>query len=1192
MLIKGIDLPEILLRAQEAGELVVFAGAGVSCPPPSNLPLFDGLAEKLGENSGISRDKDEPADHYLGRLKKKGINVHERSARILVNDFTKPHDLHRHLLKLFPSSQGLRVVTTNFDVHFSTVSKELFGENSDIYYAPALPLGDDFSGIVYLHGCAGRQSKDCILTDEDFGRAYLTRAWASRFLASMFSRYVVLFVGYSHNDIVMSYLARGLPPAEKPSRFALTTSDRNSSWEYLGVVPIFYETCEGENRHQAITNSISEWVSEIQRGLFEKAERIRTTAEAKPPLEGEDSDYIVYCLSNKDTARIFFKHAKKPEWVSWLEKHQFVQPLFKREAVLQDFENQLAMWLVERFLVEHSQELMSLVQRFNCRLSSQMCWYIWCRLFGRNRDAQSAIPTAVFSQWVAILLEQPHYMLPPDSWAELTTVCQFPEDKATAVHLFAQITKPRLVLGQGWRTSGEEAEGGAAVDFNIQFQLGHEEYWTRQAWEKLFHPNLATFARDLEPIVFYHLNLANSLRSLSLPPDPSFDVFAVHRQSIAPDSQDQFPNAIDVLIDAARDILDHFLQIQPQYAAGRIEIYFESAVPIFRRLAIYGTGKRADLSPDAKLSWIEQNDLLYTFKTDVFWLLEQCYLKGSEQARKRIIDKALMGSKDWEKIKDIGERTKQYEIFNLLVWLHRIAPDCNITREALNSVKEKYPDFGEREYPQFDHWSGGVQSIDPTAGLNSEEILRKDPMDVYDEMLKCKPRTPFERNRSNYCYAISAAVAKRPEWGINWVQMLSAKKLVDADLWYCVCQGWSNANLSPEQWELVLDVGERIDAPVEFFSAFADVLKNGSRKESYSLPDDSMARAAAVAVRIWDLALEKTPVEKDKSDDWLGDAINRPGGKLAEFWLQRISSARKEAAENWVGIPQNIKDHLTDMLHGTSGASAYARVVLASQLHYFFSLDNQFAMAELLPLFEWQTDESRAEQCWHGFLFWGRWLPGFSDELLPHFTETISRNARFTGRVRDTLIYQIAGVALFRIGNPLAGGWFSDVIQKLQEKDLIQLASAMDRYLGDVETPVAEKIWETWLAEYWNMRLLNVPKQLLPGEANEFACFAFSVGRYFPDAVKLAIKMKSTLIFGHTPVFLRLDQKKQLVRNFPNAVADYILLYLESPSTYLFADEKVANIWRELCQGGASREKLNKIREAMFRLGHDPGEPQ
>jgi len=85
MLIKGIDIPDELLRAQAAGEMVVFAGAGVSDPPPSSLPLFGGLAAQIGSGTGVEKEKEDPEDRYLGRLKKKGVRVHEAAARILVN---------------------------------------------------------------------------------------------------------------------------------------------------------------------------------------------------------------------------------------------------------------------------------------------------------------------------------------------------------------------------------------------------------------------------------------------------------------------------------------------------------------------------------------------------------------------------------------------------------------------------------------------------------------------------------------------------------------------------------------------------------------------------------------------------------------------------------------------------------------------------------------------------------------------------------------------------------------------------------------------------------------------------------------------------------------------------------------------------------------------------------------------------
>jgi hypothetical protein len=62
MRIKNVDFLAPLLEAQQVGSLVVFAGAGVSMPPPSNYPNFDSLAEQavggvvVREQYGEQRD--------------------------------------------------------------------------------------------------------------------------------------------------------------------------------------------------------------------------------------------------------------------------------------------------------------------------------------------------------------------------------------------------------------------------------------------------------------------------------------------------------------------------------------------------------------------------------------------------------------------------------------------------------------------------------------------------------------------------------------------------------------------------------------------------------------------------------------------------------------------------------------------------------------------------------------------------------------------------------------------------------------------------------------------------------------------------------------------------------------------------------------------------------------------------------
>ena len=67
MKISGIDFPEPLLNALRDGELIVFAGAGVSMGEPAKLPDFKDLTQAIGQGTGEELQDREPEDDYLGR---------------------------------------------------------------------------------------------------------------------------------------------------------------------------------------------------------------------------------------------------------------------------------------------------------------------------------------------------------------------------------------------------------------------------------------------------------------------------------------------------------------------------------------------------------------------------------------------------------------------------------------------------------------------------------------------------------------------------------------------------------------------------------------------------------------------------------------------------------------------------------------------------------------------------------------------------------------------------------------------------------------------------------------------------------------------------------------------------------------------------------------------------------------------
>ena len=252
----SIEVPSELVDAARAGELVVFVGAGVSMDPPSSLPSFRKLVADIGTLTGTpATDADfERPDRFLGRLADQGVDVHGLVADAVDLPGSAPNRVHHAIVALAHAHGPIRVVTTNYDHHLTTATREA-GINPDIFLGPALPVGHDFEGLVHLHGALGQEARRLIVTDTDFGHAYLREAWAARFLEQMFAKFAVAFIGYRHGDIVMQYMARSL--GRDGRRFVFTDAGDLPDWESLGLTPIPYEL-RGES-HEALPESLERW---------------------------------------------------------------------------------------------------------------------------------------------------------------------------------------------------------------------------------------------------------------------------------------------------------------------------------------------------------------------------------------------------------------------------------------------------------------------------------------------------------------------------------------------------------------------------------------------------------------------------------------------------------------------------------------------------------------------------------------------------------------------------------------------------------------------------------------------------------------------------------------------------------------------------------------------------------------------
>jgi hypothetical protein len=164
------------------------------------------------------------------------------------------------------------------------------------------------------------------------------------------------------------------------------------------------------------------------------------------------------------------------------------------------------------------------------------------------------------------------------------------------------------------------------------------------------------------------------------------------------------------------------------------------------------------------------------------------------------------------------------------------------------------------------------------------------------------------------------------------------------------------------------------------------------------------------------------------------------------------------------------------------------RVVIASKAHYFLWVDPEWARKELLPLFDWDLDATRAAQAWQGLLSWGR----VTAELLEALTPAAVQLASHLDEVGDRRKRYGSFIAIAAANipdDPLAKPWFGAFLDRASDEDFAQFTWKVDKILESLQTKQKSEIWRNWLKRYLEHRIEFPPEP----EADELtALFGWS----------------------------------------------------------------------------------------------------
>ncbi|MCP3963606.1 MAG: hypothetical protein GY719_37700 [bacterium] len=1190
-----IEIDWELINSLETDRLVLFVGAGVSVDPPSGLPLFDVLATRIADNS-LERQDNEPIERFLGRVELDGkVKVHRRAAHILARSNSRPNKLHRLIVEFFNNPQRVRIVTTNFDLHLETALKDTFedsAENCEIFTAPALPIGSDFRGIAYLHGRLRPDPSRMVLTDRDFGRAYLTEGWARRFLTELFQSYDVLFIGYSHSDTILNYLARGLPPETQRLRATIVEAGDADRWAFLGIKPLEYPRGE----HHEIQVALAQWMRLGSLSAQDHEAEVREiVARPRELLTPHENDQLLWIAHHENYRHFLFNQVNGPEWLDWADNNDLLAPLFAPASKDRETVN----WFAESPLTDRGDAAITVLHKHTQEKCTYLAWHtiahrVWVSVKKREGELTEDEYRRLV-QWVAILRLHAE---PGWTWDMLDYLVESlnPSAGELILELFDALTEPHLVTADRYLHLQDKP---TPWNSELFYRMPKNSRGLRRAWKNAILPNLNQFAGPILALVRIQFERSYRLLHAVGQATSDFDPQSYHRTTIEESDQARYmKGAIDFLVEAGRDALAWTVVEQPRDGRAVIESWLRSDATLLQRLALYGARLHPSLSATQKGQYLLGDGRInnHQLHHETFLLVQDLYPNLKQPWRRRLLKskRQLLAAEYADKTADDQERAHKRETYNwftFLSWLNGADPECKLVEAELEEVRRQHPKFVVEERPDLTHYIGEGGYRTPAEPVSTNEMLDLTPEGTLAryQLLVEDDRHGIRDLPGGFCRVFEKAVKQDFAWSLRQGEYLLSQDedRGGRDLQHSLIRGWQESDLEAADWTTVLDL---VRAGMPSDPAQRDVvelLKRRFESEVSGLDCNTIQQTVRLALELH-RNLSAVDAGVLSPTDSLQLAVSHPSGQLALFGVRALSRALKldcsspeDFPELWVLFDAFVDDARAGRAHGL--------VVLASQLHFMLYANQAWATTQLLPHFDWEKDSEMAASLWVGFLYWGKLSPLTVEGVLPLFPQLFLHLDELPDRIRERASEYVAIIAFRATDTPVREEWFKEYLRRTTGDDRQHFAWQMQQILSElwdaldkegVET--GDALWARLLSGYLDARL--TAGMIGEGEWSAVASWCPYLHEAVPDFVDRFVQGPAPYD-AHMDVFHRLLDAAHLYEH-PNAIGrftSHLLSGQRREECWILDD--VRKIVENLRNAGASRGLVDEIVNKALELG-------
>jgi hypothetical protein len=1034
----GPSIPDRLLTARDAGEVLFFCGAGVS-RHKADLSDFEGLAWKVADRLGSTKDSlarqllrasgpDEHSvpsrvplavDRVFSLLQREFevIDVQRAVAQALVAKTECDLSPHRHLIELSRTRSGPpRLVTTNFDRLFERAAPDVTSHASFPLPDPRRP--EQFHGIVHLHGAVnanydGASNGEFVLSSAEFGHAYLADGWATRYIQALLERFQIVFVGYSADDPPVQYLLEAMNRSQtgEPRLYAFhngTVAEAEAQWSHRGVRPIAYAA------HDDLWNTLAAW-AERARDVDEWHRRVIEKAQVGPTaLAPHERGIVAHIVNSADGARHLGQTAQPlpAEWLFVFDR----AVRYSRSRIFGNDDGSPDPFETLCLDSDPAPLAADPENRASRRNPPPEAWHAFdisiedrqaipanacARLVGLSAlsPARLSQRLAHLSGWIARIAHQPAAVwwaagsrgLAPDlarqiEWKLTYRAEPFSPEvrKGWRWVLAGSDSDPdalrsalnRDVEDQGW--SGRIVEAAVALyQPHLTVRRPTEEPWLTQPVDvtvsSLVHVDVEYPRPQLGfdfPAEYCSLAVRLLRRRLEdavaletqLNPNPYFHLDRIRIEE--GEQYDEHSYNIGGLVASYVKVVDQLAATDRNAARDEVRTWSTNEDEVFGRLRIWAAG-RPDLTSAADAeATLTQLDVaafwVSTHQADLLYAMRDRWAELSAPVTWQLEDRLLNEDLPWFQYREDRPSIVAHHRLSRLQWLrnHGVAFSFDYAEVVakLSAMSPEWRDDVAHDAATRSHI--GIRSVTmddndaPLEGVPLSKVVdvAADVAGAHENF--AKQRDPF-----------SGLAKRRPVHALRALSAAAREENYPVDGWNTLLNTVPTDKMS---LRMLLHIARYLlklprstlqairHATADWYVKFAARLGACN----YQLADD-LWNAIVAAAAITDI----DEIRRPEIRDWVGEAINRPIGKLSEWLFQdeRLKHVQRDG-----GLPEDWLQRLEGLMVTPAPHGQYAIAMAARQLPFLYHTAPAWTEHHLLPL---ATDgESGFHAFWAGFL--------------------------------------------------------------------------------------------------------------------------------------------------------------------------------------------------------------------------------